>query len=87
MAKMTASTHIIKGSLWLYLDNQQIMSNTDAVEVELEEGKDYIIHWFVKGGAGTQYSLTISSPKEAQFHLNKMLQASGKDVGSLQFGA
>ena len=87
MAKMTASTHIAKGSLWLYLDNEQIMTNTDAVEVELEEGKDYIIHWFVKGNAGAQYSLTISSPKEAQFQLTKMLQSSGKDVGSLRFGS
>lgn len=85
MAKMKASSYIGKGSLWLYLDNQQIMTDTDSAEVELEEGKDYIVHWFVKSCAGVQYSLTISSPKEAQFQLTKMLQASGKDFGSLRF--
>ena len=83
---MMASTHVGSGSLLLYLDNQVIMQNTESVIVELEENRDYIIHWFVQGAAGTQYSVTISSPKEAQFQLTKMLQDSGKDLGSLRFG-
>jgi hypothetical protein len=86
MVRFTASTFIGSGSLWLYLDNQVVMQNSDAVTAELEEGGiEYIVHWFVMGSPGTPYSITISSPREAQFQLTRMLGTSGKDQGAYRF--
>jgi hypothetical protein len=86
MVRFTASTFISSGSLWLYLDNQVVMQNSDSVTAELEEGGvEYIVHWFVMGSPGTPYSITISSPRGAQFQLTKMLGVSGKDHGAYRF--
>ncbi|MFZ5999310.1 MAG: hypothetical protein ACOYW3_02295 [Bacteroidota bacterium] len=85
MVKLIASTFISEGSLWLYLDNQLIMQNSDSVTVELEEGQEYIVHWFVKGTPGSSYSITISSPKEAQYQLTRCIPRSKKDFGTYSF--
>jgi hypothetical protein len=85
MAKLIASTFIASGELWLYLDNKLIMQNSDSVTVELEEDTEYILHWFVKGMPGSSYSITISSPKEAQYQLTKGLEMGGKDHGCFKF--
>lgn len=85
MAKLVASTFVGSGSLWLYLDHKLIMQNSDTAALELEDDKEYIVHWYVSGQAGNPYSITISSPKEAQFQLTKILKSSGKDHGVLNF--
>jgi hypothetical protein len=85
MTKLIASTFIGSGTLWLYLDSKLIMQNSDSVTVDLEENTEYIIHWFVKGLQGNSYSITISSPREAQFQLTRTLVASGKDQSSYRF--
>lgn len=85
MASLVASTFIGNGELWLYLDNQLIMQNNDSVTVELEESTEYILHWFVRGASGNTYSITISSPREAQYQLTRTLVSSGKDQGALRF--
>jgi hypothetical protein len=85
MAKLVASTFISQGALWLYLNNEPIIKNCDSVSLELQEGKEYIIHWFVSGQEGSPYSVTISSPKEAQFQLTKVLRKSGTDIDSIRF--
>jgi len=87
MAKLVASTFVGNGSLWLYLDHKLIMQNSDTAALDLEDDKEYILHWYVNGPAGNPYSITISSPKEAQFQLTKILKASGKDHGVLNFGS
>ena len=85
MAKLIASTFIASGELWLYLDNKLIMQNSDSVTMELEEGQEYIVHWFVKGTPGSSYSITISSPKEAQYQLTKVIGSGRKVVGDFVF--
>ncbi len=85
MAKLIVSTFIAQGTLWLYLDNELIMQNSDSVTVELEEGQDYIVHWFVKGLVGGSYSITISSPREAQYQLTRGIGVGLKYNGSLKF--
>jgi hypothetical protein len=85
MAKLIASTFIASGELWLYLDNKLIMQNSDSVTVELEEGTEYIVHWFVRGAPGSSYSITISSPREAQYQLTKMIGKNKKDFGEHKF--
>ena len=85
MAKLIASTFIASGELWLYLDNKLIMQNSDSVTMELEEGQEYIVHWFVQGTPGSSYSITISSPKEAQYQLTNTMKRSGKSYGCFNF--
>jgi hypothetical protein len=78
MAKLVASTFVGKGELWLYLDEKLIMRNNDTVELELEEGQEYVVYWFVKGVPGGSYSVTISSPREAQYQLTRGLGRGGR---------
>jgi hypothetical protein len=85
MAKLVASTFIGSGSLWLYLDNELVMQNSDTLTLELEDNAEYIVHWFVKGAAGSSYSITISSPRDAQYQLTRILGRSGKDKGGFFF--
>ncbi|MBX2914401.1 MAG: hypothetical protein KF856_03905 [Cyclobacteriaceae bacterium] len=85
MTKLVASAFIANGSLLVYLDNQLIMQNSDAVTVDLEPGHEYIIHWFVKGDVGQTFSITISAPKEAQFQLTRAIPKAKKDLGTFRF--
>ena len=85
MVKLVASTFISGGVLWLYLDNKLIIQNSDSVSVELEEGQEYIIHWFVQGAPGIPYSITISAPREAQFQLTRAMVKGKKDFGAFRF--
>ena len=85
MAKLVASTFVGNGSLWLYLDDKLIMQNSDTLTMELEDDAEYIVHWFVKGVPGSSYSITISSPREAQYQLTRVVVISEKDSGSFRF--
>jgi hypothetical protein len=85
MVTLVASTFISSGSLWLYLDNKLITQNSDSVSVELEEGQEYVIHWFVEGMPGHPYSITISSPRDAQFQLTRTIVKNKKDFGAYRF--
>jgi len=85
MAKLVASTFVGKGELWLYLDDKLIMRNNDSIELEIEEGQEYVIHWFVKGEPSSSYSVTISSPKEAQYQLTTSVGKESKAIGYIQF--
>jgi hypothetical protein len=87
VAKLTVSASVSEGFLWLYLDHVVIIENTERISLEVESGQEYVIHWFVKGKPGTSYSITISSPKEAQFQLTRGLRVSGKGFGGLKFKA
>jgi hypothetical protein len=87
MAKFVASTFIGSGSLWLYLDNELVMQNSDTLTMELEDNAEYIVHWFVKGVGGSSYSITISSPKEGQYQLTRSIGKSGKDEAGFRFKA
>ena len=85
MTKLVASAFIAQGTLAVYLNNQLIMQNSDSATVELETGQDYIVHWFVQGEAGTTFSITISSPTEAQFQLTRAVPKGKKDLGTFRF--
>jgi hypothetical protein len=85
MVKIVVSTFISNGSLWLYLDHELIAKNSDSISVEVPEDKGYILHWFVSGNQGSSFSITISSPKDAQFQLTRALTHTGKDHGGFNF--
>jgi len=87
MVTLVASTFISNGSLWLYLDNKLIIHNNDSVQVDLEAGQEYVIHWFVQGMPGNPYAITISSPREAQFEFTRVIMKSKKDFGAYRFSS
>ncbi len=72
------------GSLNLYVDNVLVLANKDSVTVPLEEGNEYVVHWFVTGRAGSSYSITMSSPRES-YQQTKMVGRTGKDLGHFSF--
>ena len=85
MTQLVASTYLGKGVLYIYLDGQIIMKDCDNITLDLKENTDYVLHWFVDSVAGTSFSITISSPREAQFQLTRVLKNSGKDFGGFTF--
>ncbi len=85
MARLVASTFSGKSSLWLYLDNYLVLENSGNLALEIHDGTGFIVHWFVSGTPGDQYTITISSPREAEFQLTRGLNSSGKDHGGFYF--
>lgn len=85
MDRLTLSAFIENGELWIYLDSELILRESDTISVELEDEQEYILHWFVKGVANSVYSITISSPKEAEYQLTKNIGIGRKDFGAIHF--
>jgi hypothetical protein len=85
--KFVASSFVLKGTLSLYLDMELIIENNDSVVMELKDGVDYIVHWFVNAKAGNSFSITISSPLSAHYELMRTVNAAGKHFGWFQFRA
>ena len=85
MSRLVASTFIDKGTIWLYLDDQLIANGSQSIDIELPDEEEFILHWLVKAPKGTTYSVSISSPKEAQYQLNKIIAKSEKDSGVFTF--
>lgn len=83
--KLTVSAFTGASSLWLYMDDQLILNSSGEITVNLECGSAYVMFWYVKGLPGSSYSISISSPREAEYQLTKTLLASGKDHGSFHF--
>lgn len=84
-SKLIVSAFSGSASLWLYLDQQLILHNSGVASVELEDDDDYVVSWFIAGPPGDTYSITISSPKEAEYQLTRNVIASGKDFGAYRF--
>lgn len=85
MIKLVASTFSIKGSIWFYLDEELISDGNVIKDVELEPGKSYLLHWVIKGKAGSTYSISVSSPKEALYSLTSVIGESEKELGGYMF--
>ncbi len=52
MVNLTISAFMSNGSLNLYVDNVLVLANKDSVTVPLEEGNEYVVHWFVDRPGG-----------------------------------
>tara|TARA_R110002020_G_scaffold61545_6_gene165530 strand:- start:7134 stop:7400 length:267 start_codon:yes stop_codon:yes gene_type:complete len=85
MSKLIASTFIDKGAIWLYLDDQLIANGSQSIDIELPDEEEFILHWLVKAPKGTTYSVSISSPKEAQYQLTKAIGNRKKEFGGYNF--
>lgn len=85
MIKLVASTFSIKGTIWLFLDEDLISDGNVIKDVELEAGKSYLLHWVIKGKEGSTYSISVSSPKEALYSLTSVIGESEKEFGGFKF--
>ncbi len=85
MLQMKASAFISNGSLLLFVNNTVFLKGSDSGTIDLKEGAEYIVHWFVDAPPGSSYSVTISSPRAAQYQLTRILGKSGKDLNSFIF--
>ena len=72
--EFVASTFIEdgKGMLELSLDGEVILRNNGRVSKRLNKGF-HKVSWVVKGKIGTSFTISISSPFEAEFHLSKVI--------------
>jgi hypothetical protein len=85
MATLRASIYAEQGNLTLLLNAKVILTATGTYEVELAKGAEYVIQWFADGQPGSSYSITLSSPPEAEFQLTRVLGETGKDFGGTRF--
>ena len=85
MVKLEISTFISNGSLWLYLDNNIIVEGGETLTLPLNDDSEFVVHWFVRAPVGSSYSITISSPREANFQLTKGVGNGEKDFGAFVF--
>lgn len=85
MSKLVASTFIEKGTLWFYLDDQLIAKGSENIEMDLPDEEEFILHWFVKAPKGTTYSISVSSPKKAQYQLTSVIREGIKEFGAYRF--
>lgn len=70
--EFVASTFIEDGTLELRLDGQVVLRNSGRVSIKLEEGL-HEVSWRVEGKMGTSFTISISSPASAEFHLTKVI--------------
>ncbi|WPR77684.1 hypothetical protein [Algoriphagus sp. NG3] len=85
MERLIVSTFSEDGSIVLYLDDVEISLERGQIEISLETGDEYLLHWFVKGKPKSVFSVTVSSPRMAEFNLTKRLGLGGKEIGGYHF--
>lgn len=85
MATLQASIYVEQGNVTLLLNGKTILTTTGQYESELAPGTEYVLQWFAEGRAGSQYSITVWSPPEAEFQLMRVLGETGKDFGGTRF--
>lgn len=85
MTLLRMSVHVEDGYIIVRLNDMCIAENTGVWEREIDPGSTYIIQWFVNGRKGSSYSVTISNPNEAEFHLTRTIGQTEKDFGGLHF--
>ena len=85
MIKLVTSTFALKGEIWLFLDETLISTGSSANELDLREGECYLLHWVIKGNPGSTYSISVSSPREAQYLLTSVIGDGGKEFGGYSF--
>lgn len=83
--RLEISCFIENGELSLSLNGETIILGSGRLKKDIQTGKSYRIDWLVKGMQGTSYSISISSPQLAEFHLSKVIGLKGVDAGMHKF--
>ncbi len=84
MTRLVVSAFIGQGTLRLLLNGLTILENNDNVTIYLDD-QSYVLQWFVDASPLSSFSITVSSPKEAEFQLTKVVGSGGKDFGGIRF--
>lgn len=85
MIKLVVSTFVEKGSLELSLNGEVILNDTDRITRELEPDGSFILSWHVHGEVGSSYTISVSSPREAEFHWVRSIGKTGEDFNDFKF--
>ena len=85
MERLIVSTFSEEGSITIYLDDLQISKQRDQTEINLVPGSEYLLHWFIKGKPKSVFSITVSSPRSAEYNLTKRIGHGGKEIGGYHF--
>jgi len=85
MERLIVSTFSEEGSIVIYLDDVELSKQRDQIEISLEPGSEYLLHWVIKGKAKSVFSITVSSPRSAEYNLTKRIGHGGKEIGGYHF--
>ena len=86
MEKLHVVTTVSNGIIQVLLDDVVILNGSGERTVEgLNVGEKFILTWFVKGAAGSTYSVKVDSPDSAKTSVKKTLGSGGKDFGGFTF--
>jgi hypothetical protein len=86
MSKFNVNASAESGVIQVTLNGKIIISTGGSAEVDLEDGKTYVVQWFVTGSPMSHYTLEITSPPEAKISMTKVLK-DGHDYGGFRFTA
>ncbi|HKL02084.1 MAG TPA: hypothetical protein VJ911_00360 [Cryomorphaceae bacterium] len=81
MKKLVVSGFIENGDLKIRLNDLLIIDGSGDFESELSSNTDNMITWYVEGKPKSNFRITVSSPAESSFQVNKALGPKGKDSG------
>ncbi|MFA0964530.1 hypothetical protein AB9P05_22170 [Roseivirga sp. BDSF3-8] len=85
MTAFIASIFVEDGTLQLSLNGKVILRGRGQCRKELQPGTTYKVAWQVQGKPGSAYTLSISSPREAEMQLTKTIGKSGEDASEFEF--
>lgn len=85
MTAFIASMFAEDGILELALNGKVLLSSRGQCREEIKRGATYHITYRVQGIPGSAYTLSISSPREAEMQLTKTIGKSGEDTHTFEF--
>lgn len=86
MPKLRMSAFVEEGIMNVRMNDDMILPGEGGdLELSLEKGKKYYLNWYVEGRAKSHFRISVSSPKEAELHLSKILDSNGSDFGYFPF--
>lgn len=83
--KFEVSCFIEDGMLILKLNNETIIQGSGRFDMTIEKGMTHTLKWEVNGKKGTTFSISVSSPQLAEFHMSKVIGLKEKDLGKHVF--
>lgn len=84
MAKIRIAAYIERGSVVVRVNDVEVVSGGGTYEGDVRPGS-HVLQWYVASLSGTSYSISVSSPGEAEFQLTRKLGRTGKDFGGFEF--
>jgi hypothetical protein len=64
------------------MNDALVIDGSGDFELDLDPNSTYVLNWFAEGKPKSNFRITVSSPAESSYQLNKALGSSGKDTGT-----